>query len=84
MNRLKEVREATGRSVAGLARLSGLSRQAIYGLEGGKSEGTLDTWLRLASALDTDVEELSGNTYESLRMYASGKAHAPGVRTGAL
>jgi len=73
VNQLREVREATGRSVAGLARITGLSRQAIYALEEGRSEGNLETWIKLANAVDTPVEELSGRAFEGLNEYA-GKA----------
>jgi len=56
-----------------LARITGLSRQAIYALEEGRSEGNLETWIKLANAMDTPVEELSGRAFEGLNEYA-GKA----------
>jgi DNA-binding XRE family transcriptional regulator len=68
-NRLREVREGAGLSISGLARATGVSRQTIYDLEAGRSRGTLETWIRLATALDTNVEELSGQTSEVLEEY---------------
>ena len=75
VNRLQEVRVATGRSVAGLAHITGLSKQTIYDLEAGHREGSLVTWLTLANALDVPVEELSGHSYTALEEY-KGKALA--------
>jgi DNA-binding XRE family transcriptional regulator len=75
VNRLQEVRVATGRSVAGLAHITGLSKQTIYDLEAGHREGSLETWLTLANALDVPVEELSGHSYTALEEY-KGKALA--------
>jgi DNA-binding XRE family transcriptional regulator len=75
VNRLKEVRVATGRSVAGLAYITGISKQTIYDLEAGHREGSLETWLTLANALDVPVEELSGHAYAALEQY-TGKALA--------
>ena len=76
MNQLRRIREETGRSVKGLARITGVSRQTIYDLERGHRTGNLETWLKLAAALDTSVEEVSGEVYEPLTQYA-GKVEAP-------
>jgi DNA-binding XRE family transcriptional regulator len=70
MNRLREIREEARLSISGLARATGLSRQAIYDLESKRSNGTLETWIKLATALDTNVEYLSGQTSEALAEYA--------------
>ncbi len=75
MNRLRETRKESERSVTYLSRKTGVSRQTIYELEAGRRTGSLETWLKLAAALNTPVEQLSGEVYESLGQYA-GKALA--------
>jgi transcriptional regulator with XRE-family HTH domain len=75
VNRLRKIREDSGRSVTGLSRITGVSRQTIHDLERGQRTGSLETWLKLAAALDTPLEELSGEVYEPLTQY-EGKAEA--------
>lgn len=50
-SRLRSLRESQGLSVAALAKLAGLNRQALYRLESGEREPTLETAQKLASAL---------------------------------
>jgi predicted transcriptional regulator len=78
VNQLRRIREETGRSVTGLSRITGVSRQTIYDLESGHRTGSLETWLKLAAALDTPLEALSGEEYEPLTQY-EGKEYAPKV-----
>lgn len=49
--RLRSLRESKGLSVAELAKKSGLNRQALYRLESGEREPSLETARKLAGAL---------------------------------
>ncbi|GAB2816723.1 hypothetical protein GCM10027022_03510 [Alpinimonas psychrophila] len=41
-----------------LAELSGVSRRAIVAVETGKSPGSMETWLRLSTALEIGFDEI--------------------------
>ncbi len=75
MNRLRETREEAGMSVAALARKARMSRMTINALESGERKGSLESWLKLANALNAPLGELSGQEYQTLATYA-GKALA--------
>jgi len=55
---LRRARREAGRSVADLAREVNVTRATIYALEEGRNKGNIDTWIKLAVALDTTVDEL--------------------------
>ncbi|MDR7566963.1 MAG: substrate-binding domain-containing protein [Armatimonadota bacterium] len=57
-NRVRQVRESRGLSQAGLARLAGLSRQALSAIEAGRYLPNTGVALRLAQALGCAVEDL--------------------------
>lgn len=57
-------RDARGWSQIELARQSGVSREAIIKIEGGKSSPKLPTLRRLARAFNTTVEEITGEAQE--------------------
>jgi transcriptional regulator with XRE-family HTH domain len=53
---IKELRVAKGLSVYALAKLTGLSDQAIHDLEASERHPSLDTARRLASALEVNLD----------------------------
>jgi transcriptional regulator with XRE-family HTH domain len=55
--RLRELREKAGLSRYALAKVSGVTAQALANLENGSSVPTWPTVLKLARALDVSVEE---------------------------
>src|SRR5689334_5085246 len=57
-SKVGHIRAARGLSVAALASKVGLSRQALYAIEGGTYVPNTAVSLRLASALETSVEDL--------------------------
>lgn len=58
MNKLKEIREGKGISIAELARISNVTRQTIYRLEGGKDNvANSKTLVALADALGVKVSD---------------------------
>ena len=71
-NHLAELRERRGISAARLAQMVGVSRQTIYAMEAGGYVPNTVVALRLAHALETEVEDLFG-----LR----GEAPAPKLRS---
>lgn len=48
-----------------LAELSGVSRQTLLNISGGKYYGDLRTWLKLSHALDTRLDDLMGPVWGS-------------------
>ncbi|HEV8066043.1 MAG TPA: helix-turn-helix transcriptional regulator, partial [Acidimicrobiales bacterium] len=64
-DRLRLTRLARGFSQGDLARVAGVTRQAISGVESGRWSPSLDVALALATVLDSSVEELFGTTDES-------------------
>ncbi|MGR4011000.1 helix-turn-helix transcriptional regulator [Leucobacter sp. 1207-22] len=54
--RAREQRKVTQEE---LAALSGVSRQAILDIGSGKTRGSIETWVRLARALNISVDELT-------------------------
>lgn len=61
-NRVREQRDARGISQMDLAERSGLTRQSIGAIESGKATPAVDVALRIARALDCQVEDLFGQT----------------------
>lgn len=58
--RVREAREALGLSQAELAERAGLTRQSVGAIEAGRATPSVHAALRLARALDADVESLFG------------------------
>ena len=59
-NRVRECREARGLSQIALAERSRLTRQSVGAIEAGRATPAVDVALRIARALDSQVEELFG------------------------
>ena len=59
-NRVREVREARGVTQVALAERAELSRQSVGSIEAGRATPAVDVALRLAAALECQVEELFG------------------------
>jgi putative transcriptional regulator len=57
-NNLRDIREELGMTQAYLAELVGLSRQSIISIERGRFIPSIETALRLSSALNTPIEKL--------------------------
>jgi putative transcriptional regulator len=57
-NKLRDTREELGLTQAYLAELVGLSRQSIISIERGRFIPSIETALRLSSALNTPIEKL--------------------------
>jgi len=51
-------RSARGLTYDALAAISGVSRRTIVSVESGKSPGSMETWFRLATALDVGFDEI--------------------------
>lgn len=64
---LKEERQRQGFSLKSLARKAGLARQTITFIENQVQSPTLDTLLRLASALDVDLTKIILKAYKRAR-----------------
>lgn len=47
-----------------LSQRSGVSRQSILDIGSGKSRGSIETWLRLARALNVTVDELTAPVWD--------------------
>lgn len=60
MNRIKELRKDKGISQAELADRAGVSRQAISFYEKGKRHPKIETWQKIANALDTSIPYARG------------------------
>lgn len=61
MNRIKELRKDKGISQAELADRAGVSRQAISFYEKGKRHPKIETWQKIANALNTSVVYARGD-----------------------
>ncbi len=61
-NRVRERRESRGLSQIALAERAKLTRQSIGAIEAGRATPAVDVALRIARALDCQVEELFGGT----------------------
>ncbi|AUX29600.1 MULTISPECIES: substrate-binding domain-containing protein [Sorangium] len=59
-NRVRERREARGLSQIALAERAGLTRQSVGAIEAGRATPAVDVALRIARALDGQVEDLFG------------------------
>ncbi len=57
-NRLKELREAKGLSVRGLAREAGISTETVYSVEHGKRQPSVRTLGKIARALGVEAKDL--------------------------
>jgi transcriptional regulator with XRE-family HTH domain len=55
--KLKELRDARGFSVRGLAREAGVSTETVYSLEHGRRQPSVTTLGKLASALGVEVKD---------------------------
>ncbi|MBK8996973.1 MAG: helix-turn-helix domain-containing protein [Myxococcales bacterium] len=64
-NRVRELREARGLSQIVLAERSRLTRQSVGAIEAGRAIPAVDVALRIARALDCQVEELFGPSDEA-------------------
>ncbi len=64
-NRVRAQREARGLSQLALAERTGLSRQSVGAIEAGRATPAVDVALRIASALDCQVEDLFGAPRDS-------------------
>ena len=64
-SRIRAARLLKGLSQAELAEATGLTRQAVYAIEGGRYQPNVTTALRLAHTLECRVEELFGSEPES-------------------
>lgn len=64
MNRIKRERESVGLSQKALARQIGTSQQAVSFYESGKREPKLETWQKLADALNVSVPYLQGFSFD--------------------
>jgi putative molybdopterin biosynthesis protein len=64
-DRLRLTRLARGFSQGDLARVAGVTRQAISGVESGRWSPSLDVALSLANVLESTVEELFGTAAQS-------------------
>ncbi len=56
--KIKELREARGLSVRGLAREAGVSTETVYSIEHGRRQPNLKTLGKLARALQVDPKDL--------------------------
>ena len=75
-SRVRERREALALSQVALAERAGLSRQSIGAIEAGRATPAVDVALRIARALDCQVEELFGGGAQTSLALAE-----PGART---
>ena len=84
-NNLRRFRRHAGRSQQELAAMAGISRQAYFAVESGKSVPSTEVALRLARALGTQVDELfslAGDQPQNIRADLTGGT-AVGEQTGA-
>lgn len=64
-SRVKELRTKRGWSMSELTRRSGIATRHVGAIEQGKTSPTLRTLARIADALETSVEELTGAPFPS-------------------
>lgn len=64
MNRIKQYRQAKGLSQQALAQAAGVARQTVNLIENQDYNPTLSLCIRLAKALDTDLNTLFWDTAE--------------------
>lgn len=62
MNRIRELREKNGWTMAELGRRLDCTESAISNYELGKRVVSYEIWLKLAEIFDTTVDYISGNT----------------------
>lgn len=75
-NRVRELREARGVTQVALAASSQLTRQSVGAIEAGRATPAVDVALRIARALDCQVEELFGTATVEQRVWAEPTATA--------
>lgn len=61
MNKLKQAREALGKSKVAVAREAGITRMAYFRYEKGLRFPKVESAMKIAKALDSTVEELWGH-----------------------
>ncbi len=61
--KIKELREARGLSVRGLAREAGVSTETVYSVEHGKRQPSMKTLGKLARALEVDPGDLLARSH---------------------
>ncbi len=59
-------RRASGLTFDQLAERSGVSRQTLLNISGGRYRGDIVTWLRLAPAFEVSLDELFGPVYRDV------------------
>lgn len=62
MNRLKEFRKEQGLTLDDIENITGIKRGTFNNYENGKTEPKLDTWQKLAEALNVTPQYLVGWT----------------------
>ncbi len=62
MNRLRELRKAQGLTLDDVENITGIKRGTFNNYENGKTEPKLDTWQKLAEALNVTPQYLVGWT----------------------
>jgi putative molybdopterin biosynthesis protein len=75
-NRVRELREARAMSQVALAAAAKLTRQSMGAIEAGRATPAVDVALRIARALDCQVEELFGSGPIEARVWAEPSAPA--------
>lgn len=56
-------RNDAGLTYDALAEKTGVSRRTLISIENGQSNGSVDTWYRIAGALDTTMTDLMRSLY---------------------
>ena len=65
MNQIKQIRVNKGFSQEGLATISGISLRTIQRLENGEAQPRIQTLQTLATALEVEIDQLTGNLTET-------------------
>lgn len=64
---LATARDARGFTIDKLAEVSGVGRTTILEINRGRYVGKLETWVRLARALDVSLDELTSSIWPDLK-----------------
>lgn len=62
---LARARESRGLTLEKLAEISGVGRQTILDIGSGKFKGGIETWIRLARALEVPLDDLTSPVWET-------------------